>query len=207
MIEINRLWDFSGFDLKPNLKVLFKRPRVDYRISEYVFDYINKNILIKNNIMQKGDYLICLSFKIFDKNIHKYFKNSPYNNLESTKYDSSIKNRIINGEKYRDIHIICRSDKIDEKINPQEYANIVYDMIGVFLIEKYKKITKETMDTIKTGMDYDFIKKFKFPASFNNQKYITDVSNITWSSSDGKVIEEMKTLNIKEEYIKYYGEK
>jgi hypothetical protein len=45
MFEITRLWDIDDYDLVPNIEILYKRPRVDYRISEYVFDYINKNTM------------------------------------------------------------------------------------------------------------------------------------------------------------------
>ena len=192
MVEISRLWDILDFEDRLDIKLLYKRPRVDYRISEYVFDYIDKNILKTNKIMQAGNFKICLAFTFYDKKHFKYFDNTAFD-TQDTKYSiSRTSNRI---------GISCYSIGITEKIKPKDYANIVYDMIGAFLVENYKKITKETMDNNKDGMDYRFIEKFKFPALFDDQKYLTD--NIEQSHSNGEVLVE---VNIKEEYLKHYRE-
>ncbi|MDR1452141.1 MAG: hypothetical protein LBI57_07430, partial [Helicobacteraceae bacterium] len=72
MFKITRLWDIDDFDLTPCLEILYKRPRIDYKISEYVFEYINKNTLVPNKIMQTEDYNICLSFAFYYKDEQKY---------------------------------------------------------------------------------------------------------------------------------------
>jgi hypothetical protein len=199
MIKIDRLWDISDFDLEPRLEILYKRPRIDYRISEYIFDYINKNILEPNKIMQTGNYSICLSFAFYHKNEQRYFEDNSYN-TETAKYDSETSNITEDGIKYKNIQLFCYSTEMDENIKPKEYANIVYDMIGIFLIRQYKKITKKIMDKNKTGMDYSYIEKYKYPALFKEQKYLLDEDNdvIVYCDKGG--------IKIKEEYIKYYGE-
>jgi hypothetical protein len=199
MVKIDRLWNMDDSDLEPRIEILYKRPRIDYRISEYVFDYINKNILNSNKIMQTGDYSICLSLDIYYRDDQKYFEDSTYN-TKTEKYDSETSNITENGIKYKNIHLFCYSTQVNENLKPKEYANIVYDMIGAFLTKKYKKITKEIMDKNKSGMDYKIIEKFKYPASFKDQKYLMD------DDEDVVVYCDIGEIKIKEEYIKYYGE-
>ena len=162
MAEISRLWDIMDFEDKLDIKLLYKRPRVDYRISEYVFDYINKNVLEPNKLVLDGNYEICSSFTFYDNERFKYFDDTSFD-TEDTKYSiSKISNRTENGKKYKNISISCYSIELTENIKPKDYANIVYDMIGAFFVNKYKKITKQTMDNNKVGMDYGFIEKFKY---------------------------------------------
>jgi hypothetical protein len=79
-------------------------------------------------------------------------------------------------------------------------------MMGAFLTSKYKKITKEIMDKNRKGMDYNLIESFKFPAPFENQKYLQDNPGILkWGTVfKGKKIDIVE-INIKEKYIEYYG--
>ncbi|GHU65687.1 hypothetical protein AGMMS49983_13810 [Clostridia bacterium] len=206
MINAERIWNWRrGLSIEPDLNLLYKRPRVDYRISEYVIEYIDKKILKQKNIMQKGRYRICLSMGIREKNEHYYIKDNSYN-TETTFFSANCSNRTLGGEKYKDIFLACTSFKLNEKIKPIEYANIIYDMIGVYLIDYYKKINKAEMDTIKNGMDYDFIEQYKYPAPFENQKYVADKSEtIKFIKTDG-IETETKEIRFKEEYIKYYRE-
>jgi hypothetical protein len=111
--------------------------------------------------MDTGNYSVCLSFCFYD--------------TEDTKYSlTKISNRTENGIKYKDIMIVCYSIKLNENITPKEYADIVYEMVGAFLIDKYKKITKEIIDKYKNEMDNNYIESFKFPAVFEDQKYLLD---------------------------------
>jgi hypothetical protein len=168
MVEIRRFWNWDEVPL------MYKRPRIDYKISEYVFDYININILKQKNIMQTGDYDIHLLFFIHNEEAQnkedKFYKHQHYRS--------------------RKISIMFTSTKLHEKITPIEYANIVYDMIGFYLTNKYKKITKEIMDKNKNGMDYNYIENLNYPAVYEDQKYIGDEKE-----------------NKREEYKKYYNEK
>jgi hypothetical protein len=198
MVTIERVWNIYGSDLKPHIEILYKRPRIDYRVSEYVFEYINRNILEPNKIMQTGNYNICLTFDFYYKDKQKYFEDNIYN-TKNEKYSFHLSNMTKNGIKYKNVQLFCYSTEINENIKPKEYANIVYDMVGLFLIEQYKKITKEIMDKIKIGMNYTFIEKFKYPALFTEQKYVLDRDGITIEYCDIGIVK------MKEEYIKYYG--
>jgi hypothetical protein len=205
MFEITRLWGISDYDLKPNIEILYKRPRIDYRISEYIFDYINKKILEPNKIMQTGNYKICFSFKFYNKEDHNYHEDTIFC-TENTKYSFHLFISTENGIKYKVIMIFCNSTELTEKTNPNEYANIVYDMMGAFLTSKYKKISKETIDKNRNGMDYNLIESFEFPAPFENQKYLVDNPGIVkWGNvSNGKKIVLIE-IDIRKKYIEYYG--
>jgi hypothetical protein len=40
----------------------------------------------------------------------------------------------------------------------------VYDAFGAMLLMQFKKINKEELDKAKSGMDYDYINSFPYPA-------------------------------------------
>jgi uncharacterized membrane protein len=198
MFEIIRLWTIDDYDSKKqDIEILYKRPRVDYRISEYVFEYINKSILELKKIMQTGNYSICFSFHSYFKSL-KFFEDNIYN-TENTKYSFHLYTNTVNKVKYKVIFLGCCSNEWNENIKPKEYANAVYDMVGSFLVKKYKKITKEIMDKNKIGMDYKTIEKYKYPALFIDQKYLND-------EKEGSFVINNEEINIKEKYIKYYKE-
>jgi hypothetical protein len=170
--------------------LLYKRPRINYKISEYVFDYINKKILEPANLMQTGYYIIYLCFYTYNK--EDQFHNHHIQNIYDTENTIYYLTKPPSCGK-RGINISCYSTELHENISPKEYANIVYDMIGAYLTNKYKnkyrKISKEIMDKNKNGMDYNYIESFNYPAVYEDQKY----------SSDSK--------EYKEKYLKYYNEK
>jgi hypothetical protein len=149
--------------------------------------------------MQTGNYDVCLSFAFYYQNEQKYFEDNIYN-TQNTKHSFHLGTLTKNGLKFKTIWVGCYSTELNEKIEPNEYANIVYDMIGAFLVSKYKKITKEIMDKNKAGMDYELIKKYKYPASFDDQKYVLD------DEAEGSFIIKDELINVKEEYKKYYKE-
>ena len=200
---VTRLWDNSGPNLIPDVDLIYKRPRVDYRISEYVFEYINKNILEKYKIMQTVNYNISFSFSFYLKENMIFHKDTLFC-TENTKFSFHLYNETVEGIKYKAILIFCWSTRITEKIEPKEYSNIVYDMIGAFLTSKYKKISKEIMDKNKKGLDYNLIQGYKFPAQFDYQKYFLDDPYI-WKKPEYLKEKEKNEINIKEKYIEHYG--
>jgi hypothetical protein len=204
MDKFCRLWSITDGSLNYRLELLYKRPRIDYRISEYIFEYINKNILEPKKIMQKGNNLVCFSFSIWYKDKQKYSEDSLYNTEETT-YSYKIFTMTEDRIKYKQVQLFCYSTKLNENIKPKEYANMVYDMVGAFLIDKFKKVTKEIMDKNKTGIDYKIIEKFKYPALAKDQKYLCD----ELTDSRKYVLDDRGIkicINEYAEYIKYYGE-
>ena len=153
--------------------------------------------------MQTGNYNISFSFGFYQKENMKYHKDTIFC-TEETKFSFHLYNETIEGIKYKAILLFSWSTRITEKIEPKEYASIVYDMIGAFLTSKYKKITKEIMDKNKKGMDYNLIQGYKFPAQFEYQKYFLDDPKI-WKKPEYLKKNEKSIINIKEKYIDHYG--
>ncbi|MFJ3388362.1 MULTISPECIES: hypothetical protein [unclassified Lysinibacillus] len=188
------------FSHEPN--ELLARPRVSYKISEYVFDYIRENILIPNKLLKddKIDYSFTLSFVVFDSELHKFFYETPFN-TEENKFRPDTKPKIINGVKEVSIRVV--SKKISAIILPSDYADIVYDMFGSFLVASFsKKVTKEKLDELKKGLNYTYINSIPFPAPFEEQKYNADSSSYH-KSVDFKAITE--EIIIKDVYKKHFG--
>ena len=95
------------------------------------------------------------------------------------------------------------STYLDENIQHKDYADIVYDMFGAFLVEIYKKVKKADMDNMKKCMDYKCIESFSFPAPFDEQIYFLDDNVYTKTISNG-IIQTVEEINPKDIYIKHW---
>ena len=209
MVKVTRWWNFNPINLKFDSAVLQKRPRIDYRVSEYVFEYVNKNIFIPYGIMQIENYEIFLSMDTYDIKRHKYYFQyvSPYS-TDTTKFSSDLIERTNNGKKYVQLLLECCSMELNECTKPINYANIVYDMFSDCLVRGYKKTVKgikEITDRHKNGMNYALINQFEYPAPFENQKYLYDTEEgLECMSTDGVSVviprPENIPINMGEEY-------
>ena len=198
-IIIDRFWTDEN-----NAELLCKRPRVDYRISEYLFDFINQNILMKKKIMKSGSYSVTLFMKFLDPEKHKFVFENPYN-TDKTRFAFPVTRSIKN----RNVGVFCTSILFNSQMTPAEYAQIVYDMYAFYFIFRYKKLTKELFDETKKKLDYDLINSFDFPAKFDNQKYMTDESAIGINPKYDKEQREWiseRIFVIRDEYLKVFGE-
>jgi hypothetical protein len=197
-IEISRFWSDNN-----NAELLCKRPRIDYRISEYLFDFINQKILTDKKVMQSGNYSITLFMKLFDPEKHKFVFENPYN-TDKTKFDFPG-NRSFTS---KTIYIFCDSLLFDSQMTPSEYTRIVYDMYAFYFIHRYKRLTKALFDETKKQLDYDFINSFEFPAPFENQKYSLDEITVEVNSKYDKDSRQWTgefTFVPKDEYMKVFG--
>ena len=202
MVVVHRSWLIGEED---SLEYLYKRPRVDYRVSEYVVDYVHKTIPQLEKILSKNYHNITLDFSCRGKEeieegtndrleLFGYFTDRDYL-TDDTSY-------VIFGKKSTLLQIMCDSAKLNDNITPCEYADIVHTMVSVLLKRWYKRLTKEIMDENKKQMDYGYINSFQFPAVFKNQRYNIDIDGSrflfngdTWW--DGAMI--------KAAYKKHYG--
>ncbi|MFA4870760.1 MAG: hypothetical protein WC623_21365 [Pedobacter sp.] len=201
-INISRLWDFDKpLSIEPDIELLFKRPRIDYRVSEYVFQFIDTEILQPNRVLQKGKHHFCLAFGIYNPEIHKFHQENPYHSDDS-KFSISKYNR----KEYKDTQIACNSTLFNENISPVDYAKIVYDMFACYLVQEFKKITKELMDSKKNDLDINCITDFDFPAKFENHKYISDNTSIEFTQNDGQTIKKNEPIVIADIYKNRYAQ-
>jgi hypothetical protein len=109
----------------------------------------------------------------------------------------------IHGKRSTLLNIMCNSVKFNENITPRVYADLVHNMVSVLLKRWYKRVTKEIMDENKSGMDYNYIESFPFPASFESQKYSTDVEMLMLADN-GKI--ENIAGDIQKAYKSYFKE-
>jgi len=155
---------------------LLKRPRVSYKISEYIFEFINDQILKPANILQSDKYIyewtLSFSFKIPVN--HKILYKSPYST--GTRLYVPHKGFRTFEKITKNAHLSVVADDINQDIMPEDYALVVYNMIADYLLYNYKKLKKETFDQSKERLDISKIKSFPYPAPFEDQKYILDGS-------------------------------
>ncbi|WP_289751113.1 hypothetical protein [Bacteroides acidifaciens] len=199
-ILLERLW--NNLDGEGNL-VLLNRPRVSIEIDRYIWDIIEQNIVLPKNIMQSKsyDYKLVVSLGKYNPEKQQYFKFSPYNGslkesvLLSTKDFSTMyysredfidgidRQRWFSPEKFwtnsgdKITLISADADNVTEKITPSEYADLLFDAFGAFLVYNFKKIKKSDLDMLKTKIDNNIVCGFPFPAPFSEQQYQGDDSN------------------------------
>jgi hypothetical protein len=168
---------------------LLERPRVSHKISEYVFDFIDKNILSTNNIMQSNKfiYVLTLSFSFGIPTNHKIIYRSPYS-TDKRLYVPMRGFRVF--EKVtKNAHLTVVADDINQNIKPNDYAILVYRMFADYLLLNYKKLKKETFDNFEKQLDFSHIESFPFPAAYDDQKYMEWDNDIS-----------------KQKYLRHYGQ-
>lgn len=192
--EVNRIVGFED---------LLKRPRVSYKISEYVLDFINREILKPNRILQSEKYLysftLSFSFQIPTRRINYI---SPY---ITDKLKFSTHKGFTTFEKTtKKAFLDVSSNDIDENISPSEYALIVYTVFADYLLLNYKKLRKETFDKLFEKLDFNEINAHTYPAPFEEQRYVLDESGYVKDSDDYVNKRTDKWVYIKAEYLKHY---
>lgn len=191
----------------PDYKSLLTRPRVSHKVSEYVFDFINDNLLKPSKVLQSDKYIYEFTFSFsFSIPKRKFPYTSPYA-TETRLYFSQKGFRTFEKvEKWATMTVIA--DDIDQTIMPYEYATVVFKMFADFLLTNYKKFDQVTFDELLVEMDRRYIESFNFPASFEEQQYSLDDIEYPiapleygygWSGLDKLV-----TINPRVEYLKHY---
>jgi hypothetical protein len=183
---------------------LLRRPRVNFRISEYVFSYINEKLLSPNRIMQtdKYNYWFTLDFGYPIPRPNRILYRSPFS-TESRLFISHPGFRTID-KLTKWAYLSVTADDIDEKIEPYEYSLVVFDMFADYLFRNYKKITIESLISIRCGMDRCYIESFQFPAPFEEQQYSIDEGLYGDPIVNGIIPENYKYKSARDEYLKHY---
>jgi len=131
---------------------LLKRPRVSYKISEYIFEFINDQILKPANILQSDKYIyewtLSFSFKIPVN--HKILYKSPYST--GTRLYVPHKGFRTFEKITKNAHLSVVADDINQDIMPEDYALVVYNMIADYLLYNYKKLKKEHSTSRRKGL-------------------------------------------------------
>jgi hypothetical protein len=157
----------------PDYKSLLKRPRISYKVSEYVFEFINDNLLKPLKVLQSDKYIYKFTFSFsFSIPEREFPYTSPFATNRRLYFSPRGFRTFEKIEKWATLVVI--SDDIDQTILPYEYATIVFKMFGDFLLTNYKKFDKNTLDKMLADMDNQYIDSFAFPASFEEQRYLLD---------------------------------
>ena len=191
----------------PDYKSLLTRPRVSHKVSEYVFDFINENLLKPSKVLQSDKYVYKLTFS-FSFSIPK--RTFPYTSPFATDtrlYFSQRGFRTFEKiEKWATMMVIA--DDIDQTIQPFEYATVIFKMFGDFLLSNYKKFDKATLDALLPKLDRQYIESFRFPASFEEQEYTLDHIEYPMAplefGYEWAGLDKMVTINPRVEYLKHY---
>ena len=145
-------------------------PKISSKVREYIWQYIFDNLLVQKKVMtdEKYSYSVTLDLNKFNPEIHKFFTDSPFN-TDINKFRPEPKFNQQGNLKFANIRVV--SKEMDKDISPVDYANIVYDAFGSFLILISKKIDKSELDELKKGLDYEYINSFNYPATIEECKF------------------------------------
>jgi hypothetical protein len=193
-----------------NYKNLLTRPRVSHKVSEYVFDFINENLLKPSKVLQSDKYVYEFTLS-FSSSIPKNRKfpfpyTSPFATETRLFFGQKGFRPFEKTEKWATLSVLA--DDIDQSIAPYEYATVVFKMFADFLLSNFQKIDKDIFDKLIEKLDKTYIDSFAFPASFEEQQYSLDEINfpaIPLSAGyDWVDIDKWVTINPKVEYLKHY---
>lgn len=147
-------------------------PKISHKVREYVWNYIYKNLLKSKKVMtdDKSNYRLTFDLKKFDPEKHKFFTDSPFNN-DDDKFRPEPKFNKQGDLKFALLSVV--STRLGDSITPRVYAELIYDALGSFIILISKKITKEELDELKKGMNYEEIESYPYPASTEEIKLFT----------------------------------
>ena len=211
MVKIHRIWfNTERMDREDHYKItLFSRPRVSIHVDEYIWSFIEENIVKPHKLMrsEKHGYLLDISFDQFDPAKHRYFPLSSYNGLlrEGVEMDSANRsyfredfaggkdrttwfspNKIWTNCGDKVLNVDIKAANVSENITPREYADLLFDGIGAALVFNFKRLKREEFDGLKPKIDWSIVESFPFPAPFEEQRYIGDEGEIHVYSWDGR---------------------
>ena len=158
MVKIHRIWfNTERMDREDYYKItLFSRPRVSIHVDEYIWSFIEENIVKPHKLMrsEKHEYLLDIAFGQFDPAKHRYFPLSSYNGLlrEGVEMDSANRsyfredfaggkdrttwfspNKIWTNCGDKVLNVDIKAANVSENITPREYADMLFDGIGAAL--------------------------------------------------------------------------
>lgn len=232
MVKIHRIWfNTERMDREDHYKItLFSRPRVSIHVDEYIWSFIEENIVKPHKLMrsEKHGYLLDISFDQFDPAKHRYYPLSPYNGplREGVEMDSANRsyfredfaggkdrttwfspNKIWTNCGDKVLNVDIKAANVSENITPREYADLLFDGIGAALVFNFKRLKREEFDGLKPKIDWSIVESFPFPAPFEEQRYIGDEGEIHVYSWDGrKETTLVGPYSVRELYLEHFGE-
>lgn len=184
---------------------LFIRPRVSYRVSEIVFEFLNEKVLYPSGIMQSPHYNfnLVLSFNRYRPQRLGSGQNSPYSHEECIYW--SQKGFRLYDKVNKIAHLWAYGSQIHENMMPQDYAKMVFEMFADFVLVNFKSIKKETLDLYWSQFNFLRLDEFPFPAPFEEQKYVMDKGKFMSEWSDYLTRQEDKWVLVRDQYKSRFG--
>ena len=191
MVKIYRIWfNTERMDREDHYKItLFSRPRVSIHVDEYIWSFIEENIVKPHKLMrsEKYGYLLDISLREgveMDSANRSYFREDFAGGKDRTTWFSPNKIWTNCGDKVLNVDI--KAANVSENITPREYADLLFDGIGAALVFNFKRLKREEFDGLKPKIDWSIVESFPFPAPFEEQRYIGDEGEIHVYSWDGR---------------------
>ena len=192
MVKIHRIWfNTERMDREDHYKItLFSRPRVSIHVDEYIWSFIEENIVKPHKLMrsEKHGYLLDISFDQFDPAKHRYYPLSPYNGplREGVEMDSANRSYF-------------REDFAGGKDRTTWFSP---DKIWTNCGNKVLDVNIE----LKPKIDWSIVESFPFPAAFEEQQYIGDEGKIHVYSWDGRQETDLVgPYSVRELYLEHFG--
>ncbi|MDJ1504769.1 hypothetical protein [Xanthocytophaga agilis] len=141
---------------------LYDRPRVSYKIREYLEEFIEKHILFPKNIIvnAKTDVMLCIVLKKEKKGTIEVLPSST-----------------IQGVKLYTL-FLSYADILGSQNLVRDFVDLLYEAISIFFRENYKRIKKELLEEAKKHIDYEYLVNLPYPAPYDDQRYINDTSEM-----------------------------
>ena len=202
MVKIYRIWfNTERMDREDHYKItLFSRPRVSIHVDEYIWSFIEENIVKPHKLMRSEKHGVEM-----DSANRSYFREDFAGGKDRTTWFSPNKIWTNCGDKVLNVDI--KAANVSENITPREYTDLLFDGIGSALVFNFKRLKREEFDGLKPKIDWSIVESFPFPAPFEEQRYIGDGGKIHVYSWDGR---QKKTLvgpySVRELYLEHFGE-
>ncbi len=154
-LTIDTLYDKEDF---------LKRPKVSYKIREYIEGFFLNVVLREKKIIVNTKWNTLLQMSFFIDANEDYIISLP----PSTYKNESIKAYPI---------MISYTSRIDKAKNINvEFAMILYEAVTEFLVTHFKKVSKEELEELKVKLDVNYLSSIIYPAPFNEQRFVGDDS-------------------------------
>ena len=233
MVKIHRIWfNTERMDREDHYKItLFSRPRVSIHVDEYIWSFIEENIVKPHKLMRSENTrssgwtfrltsLTRQNTDIFrfphttgllregvemDGANRSYFREDFAGGKDRTTWFSPNKIWTNCGDKVLNVDI--KAANVSENITPREYADLLFDGIGAALVFNFKRLKREEFDGLKPKIDWSIVESFPFPAPFEEQRYIGDEGEIHVYSWDGrKETTLVGPYSVRKLYLEHFGE-
>lgn len=162
---------------------IVNRPPISWKVRDYFEDFILENVCKQKRIIVSSDWIIHLQCSF-----------SP----ETPRYKEDFihffsKPRTVKENMVKVYQIWIPQILIDNAESKYERSfELMYEAISIFLINTYKKISKEFMNSLWGSVDKAYLLSLPYPAQVKDQRYLTDIFD-----KDGNIVDFVDVYRVK----------